>query len=136
MHVERERRVREAVGALERRAGVGRADAALIFDDDSRRDYYDHDAIPEWKNSLLLGNLKGGNGDIGQRLCNLRLDAAGERVIDYREYFTYTFGRIRDVLVLPDGRVLLCTSNRETNSNAMEVVGPLDDLIIEIKAVR
>ncbi|MCB0622442.1 MAG: PQQ-dependent sugar dehydrogenase [Saprospiraceae bacterium] len=99
-------------------------------------DYYDHDAIPEWKNSLLLGNLKGGNGDIGQRLCNLRLDAAGERVIDYREYFTYTFGRIRDVLVLPDGRVLLCTSNRETNSNAMEVVGPLDDLIIEIKAVR
>ncbi|MCA9582019.1 MAG: trypsin-like peptidase domain-containing protein [Myxococcales bacterium] len=33
-----------SLGETNTEDGVGRADAALIFDDDSRRDYYDHDA--------------------------------------------------------------------------------------------
>ncbi len=93
--------------------------------------YYDHPAIPEWQNSLLQTFLKAGDGGIGQRLKQLKLNEAGTEIIESNDFFTQAFGRIRDVLVAPDGRIFLCTSNRETNGQ--EIVAVDDDKIIELR---
>src|SRR5690625_3254802 len=69
--------------------------------------YYDHDAIPEWTNSLLLASLR------IQTLRVLHLDGAGERVEDVQIFFQQQFGRIRDVIVDPEGRVYLMTSSTD-----------------------
>ena len=94
--------------------------------------YYDHPAIPEWRNSLLQCFLKAFFGEpTGQRMQILHLNEAGDEVTSTSDFFVNTFGRIRDVLVSPDGRVFIATSNRETNGN--KVVRADDDKIIEIK---
>lgn len=87
-------------------------------------DYYNHDAIPEWKNSILLGNLA------GQNFIKLQLNTAGDSVINSQPYFADTYGRIRDICVAPDGRVFICTSNKD---QYVGTPGPTDDRIIEIK---
>ena len=94
-------------------------------------DYYDHDAIPEWKGSLLQVLMKGGVGTIGQRMEQIQLNEAGDEIVEVNEYFINTFGRLRDVLVAPDGRVFISTSNREFNGSG--VVKDSDDLIIELR---
>lgn len=91
--------------------------------------YYNHDAIPEWKNSLLQCFLKSYN--IGQRMHQIQLSEDGLSVVETNEFFINTFGRIRDVEILQDGRVLLSTSNRETNGNNIRKFD--DDKIIEIR---
>ncbi|MDH3648592.1 MAG: PQQ-dependent sugar dehydrogenase, partial [Saprospiraceae bacterium] len=96
--------------------------------------YFNHPSIPEWKNSLLVATLKSGGGELGQRLFQCRLNAAGNLIESVQASFSYSFGRLRDVLVVPDGRIYLCTSNRETNANGKEVVSDRDDIIVEIKA--
>ncbi len=70
-------------------------------------DYYDHPAIPGWQNSLLVATLK------GKALWQLQLDAGGTAVTGATPFLAEQFGRLRDVLVLPDGRVLVCTSNHD-----------------------
>lgn len=72
-------------------------------------DYYNHDAIPEWKNSLLLVTLK------TQSLRVLKLNDAGDAVTGEQIYFENEYGRLRDVCVSPDGDVFLSTSNRDWN---------------------
>lgn len=79
-------------------------------------EYYNHPAIPEWRNSLLLATLK------ASTLVQLQLSEDGTRITREREYFIGTFGRLRDVCVAPDGRVFISTSNSGSNS------------VIEIKA--
>jgi len=55
------------------------------------------DAIPGWKNSLLMPSLK------THRLIRLKLSARGDRIVgDTLTYFPRT-GRIRDVTISPDG---------------------------------
>jgi len=55
------------------------------------------DAIPGWKNSLLMPSLK------THRLLRLELSAHGDRIVgDTIAYFPRT-GRIRDVAISPDG---------------------------------
>ncbi|MEO1516727.1 MAG: PQQ-dependent sugar dehydrogenase [Bacteroidota bacterium] len=98
-------------------------------------DYYDHPAIPEWRNSLLQVFLKGDATRRGVRLKVLKLNKEGDKLANYRDFLIDSFGRLRDVLVAPDGRIFLCTSNRETNGNAGLVERPEDDLIIELRAV-
>ncbi len=94
--------------------------------------YYDHPAIPEWRNSLLQVFLKASDGALyGQRMEVLRLDESGEEIVGVKEYFRLTYGRLRSVLVAPDGRVFITTSNRETNGS--QVVQADDDKIIEIR---
>jgi len=93
--------------------------------------YYDHPAIPEWRHSLLQVFLKANIGYLGQRMQQIRLSDDGQSVLETRDFFDYTFGRLRDVLVAPDGRVFICTSNRETNG--LEVVKPDDDKIIQLR---
>jgi aldose sugar dehydrogenase len=70
-------------------------------------DHYDHPAIPGWQNSLLVATLR------GKALWQLQLDAAGTTVTSATPFLNAQFGRLRDVLVMPDGRVLVCTSNRD-----------------------
>jgi glucose/arabinose dehydrogenase len=107
-------------------------------------DYYDHPAIPQWRNSLLQAFLKR-NGDPGQRLRQIKLSADGLEVVYQKDYLhlgpilttdldrlnqTGVFGRLRDVMTAPDGSVYICTSNREFNGRYVET--PADDRIIRI----
>ncbi|MEL6256894.1 MAG: PQQ-dependent sugar dehydrogenase [Bacteroidota bacterium] len=100
----------------------------------SGMDYYDHEAIPEWRNSLLQTSLKASDGSrLGQRLQLLKLSSDGREVESVTDYFKQTFGRLRDVLVLPDGRILITTSNKELNGNGDAVVKPDDDKMIMLR---
>lgn len=94
-------------------------------------DFYGHEAIPEWRNSLLVTFLKAGDGSLGQRMRQMKMSGDGQAVENVNEYFTHTYGRLRDVLVSPDGRVYISTSNSEVNGS--QVISPEDDRIIEIK---
>lgn len=69
--------------------------------------YYDHPAIPEWRHTLLLANLK------GRALRVLSLDAAGTAIARERIYLQLRLGRLRDVCLSPAGDVYLLTSNTD-----------------------
>ncbi len=73
----------------------------------SGADIYLRDLIPEWKGSLLFTSLK------GTALYRLTLSADGQRVIGKETLLAGQYGRLRDVLVAPDGSVYLATSNRD-----------------------
>ena len=87
--------------------------------------YFDHPSIPEWQHSLLLGFLK------RQHLRILHLDDSGETILSQDSLFYEQLGRIRDVLVAPNGRVFLCTSNREINGWDYLAIEE-DDRILEV----
>lgn len=83
-------------------------------------DHYDHTTIPGWQNSLLVATLR------GRALWQLQLDEAGTSVTAATPFLEDSYGRLRDVLVLPDGRVLVCTSNRDWSGSP----APTDDRIL------
>jgi len=85
-------------------------------------DYYNHNLISEWNNSILLVALK------GSRLIQLKLDSEGKKVISQTVYFSGKFGRLRDLCISPDGKVYIATSNKDGRGNP----GPNDDRIIEV----
>lgn len=70
-------------------------------------DFYLADLIPQWKGSLLFTSLS------GRALYRLTLSADGQRVTAKETLFDGQFGRLRDVLVAPDGSVYIATSNRD-----------------------
>jgi aldose sugar dehydrogenase len=86
-------------------------------------DYYQNAAIPEWNHSLLLAVLK------DKKLIHLKLSEDGTQVVQQNTYLVNTYGRLRDVLVLPDGRVFLCTSNKDYAGSPVAT----DDRIIELR---
>lgn len=86
-------------------------------------DYYQNAAIPEWNHSLLLAVLK------DKKLIQLKLSEDGTQVVQQNTYLVNTYGRLRDVLVLPDGRVFLCTSNKDYAGSPTAT----DDRIIELR---
>lgn len=86
-------------------------------------DLYQSDAIPEWNNSLLVAVLK------GKELLQLKLSDDGSQVVQQNVIIVNTYGRLRDVLVIPDGRVFICTSNKDYTGTP--VAG--DDRIIELR---
>jgi len=67
--------------------------------------YYNSNYIPQFKNSLLLGLLK------GTRLMQLKLNDAQTAVVETKDLFAGDFGRIRAVCQSPEGKIYLCTSN-------------------------
>lgn len=71
--------------------------------------YYGNTKIAEWRNSLLLTTLK------SQSLRILKLSEDGQKVIDEYTLFENLLGRLRSVLVLPNGDVYFCSSNRDWN---------------------
>jgi aldose sugar dehydrogenase len=76
-------------------------------------DYYDHDLIPQWRNSLLMTTLK------DKRLKMLRLN--GSTITDTSDHFVNQFGRIRDIAISPGGRVYLCTDNGNNSDVIVEI---------------
>jgi glucose/arabinose dehydrogenase len=63
-------------------------------------EYYDHPAIPEWQNSILLSVL-GGLGGQYERLSVMHLNANGTAVLSEDQYFASFNQRVRDVCVNP-----------------------------------
>lgn len=68
-------------------------------------EYYHHDAIPQWKNSLLMATLK------DQSLYLLKLSSDGSAVDSVLKILSGDYGRLRDVCISPDGKVYIATSN-------------------------
>ena len=87
--------------------------------------YFNHPSIPEWEHSLLLTFLK------RQHLRILGLDASGEQIVSQDSLLFEELGRLRDVLVAPNGRVFICTSNQEINGWNY-LAAEEDDRILEI----
>jgi len=77
-------------------------------------DYYNHDLIPQWKNSLLLATLK------NSRLYQMKLDNDFTAITETNEYFTNKYGRMRDICISPEGKVYICTSNG-SNDKIIEI---------------
>lgn len=82
---------------------------------------YDADLIPGWKGSLLFVTLKA--KDLRRLTFNADGSVAGEEIL-----FDNTFGRLRDVVVAPDGSVYLATSNKDGRGDPLAG----DDRIIRI----
>lgn len=85
-------------------------------------DYYQNSIIPEWNNSILLAVLK------DKKLIQLKLSADGSQILQQNTYLTNIYGRLRDVIAIPDGRVFICTSNRDYAGSPIAA----DDRIIEL----
>jgi glucose/arabinose dehydrogenase len=85
-------------------------------------DLYRSSRMPPWSPSLLVTALK------GRMLVRLPLSDDG-RAIDGQEVLVRdVFGRLRAVLVGPDGSLYLATSNRDGNGDP----GPEDDRILRL----
>lgn len=70
-------------------------------------DFYDHSRIPQWRGSLLFTSLKASS------LYRAPLATDGRSVGTIERLYADQFGRLRDVMVAPDGAVYLATSNRD-----------------------
>ena len=92
----------------------------------SGADLYMSDRIPGWRGSLLFTTLG------GRALYRLTLSADGRRVTQQERLYYGAFGRLRDVLVAPDGIVYLATSNTDGRGSP----GPNDDRIIRLRPNR
>lgn len=91
----------------------------------SALEYYTGTVFPEWNERLLVGSLK------SARLQALRLADDGITLQQERQYLNHSVGRIRDFAFSPDGRVFLCTSNRDGRAGLGYPFEP-DDRIYEV----
>jgi glucose/arabinose dehydrogenase len=89
-------------------------------------DYYNNTAIPEWQNSLLLVTLNSRGSDLRQ----LKLNSGGTQITSETILYDNTWGRLRDLCIAPDGRVFICTSNKDGRGTPRTG----DDRIIELRA--
>src|SRR5262245_21691892 len=69
--------------------------------------YYDSPLIPALRKSLLFTTLK------DETLYRLALSADGKSVTSTETLFARQFGRLRSILVAPDGSIYIGTSNRD-----------------------
>lgn len=86
-------------------------------------DFYYHNLIPEWNNSVLVTSLKSGT------LVQLKMAENGTEVLNEYRFFNGQFGRLRDICISPEGRVFIATSNRDGRGSP----AAQDDRIIEVK---
>jgi glucose/arabinose dehydrogenase len=68
-------------------------------------EYYNNDAIPQWKNSLLMVSLK------NRRLYQMKLNDTQTTITQTNEYYESEYGRLRAICISPEGNVYLGTSN-------------------------
>ena len=55
-------------------------------------------------------------------------------MVEVVDYFEHTFGRLREVMAAPDGRVFIFTSNQEIfRKNRPEITAVDDDKLIMLK---
>lgn len=85
--------------------------------------YYDAALIPSFRRSLLFATLKDAT------LYRLALSVDGRSIQSTEKFFVHEFGRLRAVLVAPDGSIYLGTSNRDGRGTPM----PSDDRILRIR---
>jgi glucose/arabinose dehydrogenase len=85
--------------------------------------YYDAPLIPEFRRSLIFATLKDAT------LYRLVLSTDGQSVQSTETLFVREYGRLRAVLVAPDGSIYLGTSNRDGRGTPM----PTDDRILRIR---
>ena len=85
--------------------------------------YYDHALIPGFRRNLIFATLKDAT------LYRLQLSSDGRSVESTETLFVREFGRLRAVLVAPDGSIYIGTSNRDGRGTPM----PNDDRIIRIR---
>jgi glucose/arabinose dehydrogenase len=85
---------------------------------------YTGDAISEWKGSLLVGTLG------SRHLHRVVFDAQEpRRVAQHEVYLRNTRGRLREVLMGPDGHLYVTTSNCDGRGDC----GPRKDLILRLR---
>lgn len=89
-------------------------------------DFYDSGLIAGWRGSFLFVTLK------GSALYRLELSGDGRRVRSQTIISQGRYGRLRDVLVGPDGVLYIATSNRDGRGNPE----PNDDRILMIRPER
>lgn len=83
--------------------------------------WYAHDAIPEFKDKLLMTVLK------DKSLVSFGFNSSGDVVVSQDKFFKDSFGRLRDICVSPEGKIYLATNgNSWSNSN------PFTHSIIEL----
>jgi len=78
-------------------------------------DYYNNNAIPGWKNSLLLAVLK------DEKLVQLKLNESGTAIQGERDFFKGQYGRMRDIAIAPDGAVYISTDNGSNGDMIIKV---------------
>jgi glucose/arabinose dehydrogenase len=86
-------------------------------------DYYNANLIAGWRGSLLLTSLR------GSALYRMQVSADGRSVTSQEKLFEGQYGRLRDVLVGPDGVVYIGTSNRDGRGSP----GSQDDRILAVR---
>lgn len=91
-------------------------------------DHYSSEAIPEWKNALLLTALKGSS------LRVLHLSPDGMAIESESVLFDGKFGRLRDVCISPAGDIYIATSNQDWNPTGTPQAN--DDRIIRLFNLR
>jgi len=69
--------------------------------------FYRGRVVPQFENNLFVATLR------GEHLLRLRLDAAGARIVAQERLMDQRYGRIRDVVMGPDGLLYFCTNNRD-----------------------
>ncbi|NNC95323.1 MAG: hypothetical protein HKN92_07145 [Chitinophagales bacterium] len=85
--------------------------------------YYDHSAIPEFKNRFIIATLK------TKKLIALKSSkGAQSQILNERDYLENNLGRIRDICFSPDGRIYLAL-NGQTYFNS----NPFTHTIVELK---
>ncbi|MCP4442198.1 MAG: T9SS type A sorting domain-containing protein [Aureispira sp.] len=84
--------------------------------------WYNHPAIPEFQNSILLTTLK------NKELIQIKMSSNHQQAINNNALFTNYWGRLRDICIAPDGRIFLAT-NGPSSSNT----NPFTHSIIELK---
>lgn len=85
--------------------------------------YYDAELIPAFRRSLFFATLKDAT------LYRIALSTDGRSAESTERLFDRDFGRLRAVLVAPDGSIYLGTSNRDGRGTPM----PTDDRVIRIR---
>jgi len=72
-------------------------------------EYYNHPAIPEFQNSVLMAVLGGLSGG-AERISQLKMNEDGTEIVEENIYFT-DFGRLRDVCINPyNGAIYIATN--------------------------
>lgn len=84
--------------------------------------WYNHPAIPEFNNKLLLTTLK------DKKLISLKFNPTGDQVIQEESYLAEELGRLRDICISPEGAIYLATNGVSWSNNS-----PFTHKIIELK---
>jgi hypothetical protein len=98
-------------------------------------EYYNHPAIPEWQNSILLAVL-GGLGAQFERLSVLHLNDDGTEVLSEDQYFSSFNQRVRDVCVNPhNGAVYIALNGTSYPGSGPNIIKEFRNLDYEANSL-